>query len=241
MSNRRRAGPTRIALVGATGLIGRSVMEAVIGRQDVRLTGVARREGVLPQGVRMEMFVAEPDKWGDVFEAVRPDVLVCALGTTWNKVGKNEAAFRAIDHDLVLRTAEAAKQHGVERMICVSSVGAKLGSKSFYLQVKAEMERDLSRLRFSRLDVIRPSLLRGQREHDPRIAERAAMIASPLLNLFLYGDAKRYRAIDAGVVAKAILALAKKETHGRLSHEHDALIKLSRGLTEPLHIDDRAH
>ena len=77
--------PLRIALVGATGLVGRRVIEACIGRSDVRLVGISRREVKLPQGARMELFVAEPDKWGEVFEALRPTVLISALGTTMKK------------------------------------------------------------------------------------------------------------------------------------------------------------
>ena len=82
--------PLRIALVGATGLIGSEVMKLAVGRADVRLVAVARRESPLPQGARMEMFVSEPGKWGEVFEAVRPVALICALGTTWRKAGRDD-------------------------------------------------------------------------------------------------------------------------------------------------------
>ena len=59
----------------------------------------------LPKGARMELFVAEPKNWGEVIEALRPTAMICALGTTWKKSGRDEAAFRAVDHDLVLATA----------------------------------------------------------------------------------------------------------------------------------------
>ena len=36
--------PLRVALVGATGLVGRRVIEECIGRPDVRLVAIARRE-----------------------------------------------------------------------------------------------------------------------------------------------------------------------------------------------------
>ena len=75
--------PLRIALAGATGLIGTTVIDLAIDREDFRLTGLSRREVPIPDGVRMEMFVADPENWGDVFEAVRPTALICALGTTW--------------------------------------------------------------------------------------------------------------------------------------------------------------
>ena len=79
----RVTGPVRIALVGATGLIGRRVIEIASEGDQVRILGIARREAPLPPGARMEMFVAEPAKWGDVLDAVRPRALICALGTTW--------------------------------------------------------------------------------------------------------------------------------------------------------------
>ena len=60
--------PTRIALVGATGMIGRSVMELAVGREDVRLVALSRREAPMPEGARMEMFVADPANWGDVLK-----------------------------------------------------------------------------------------------------------------------------------------------------------------------------
>ena len=92
--------PLRVALVGSTGLIGGEVMRLSVGREDIRLVAIARREAPLPAGARMEMFVADPAKWGEVFEAIRPTAVICALGTTWKKSGRDEEAFRAVDHDL---------------------------------------------------------------------------------------------------------------------------------------------
>lgn len=225
--------PMRIALVGATGLIGRSLIELVSGREDVRITGIARRETKLPKGARMEMFVADPGNWGEVIEAVRPEVLVCALGTTWKKAGKDEAAFRAVDHDLVLQTARAAAEHGVERMISVSSVGADAQSKSFYLRVKGETERDLMKVGLKRLDILRPGLLRGHRENDRRLAERLGIIASPVVDLFLQGDARKYRSISVETVADAILVLALRKAAGKFKHDNDAIWRAARSLAKP--------
>ena len=174
--------PMRIALLGATGMIGRRVMEKCVGRSDVRLAALARREAALPPGARMEMFVADPANWGEVFEAVRPRAAICALGTTWKKSGADETAFRTVDYDLVLATARAAKANGVERFVVVSSVGAAAGAKQFYLKVKGEMERDLAKVGFSRLDILRPGLLRGPRDNDRRPLERFGIMVGPAAN-----------------------------------------------------------
>ena len=225
--------PVRIALVGATGLIGRTLIELVVGREDVRLTGIARRESKLPKGARMEMFVAEPEKWGEVIEAVAPDVLVSALGTTWRKAGHDEAAFRAVDQELVLETARAAREHGVPRMIAISSVGADPAAKGLYLRVKGEVERELMKMGFERLDILRPGLLRGRREADRRVLERAGILLSPIIDLFLHGNARRYRSIAAETVAEAVLALALRKAGGRFKHDNEAIHRASRSLPRP--------
>lgn len=215
----------RLGLVGATGLIGRAVMEACIGREDVRLGAIARREVPLPKGARMELFVAEPDKWGEVIEALQPRAMICALGTTWKKAGEDEAAFRAVDQDLVMQVAEAAHRQGVERFVLIGAVGADAHSSNFYLKVKGEVERDVRKIGFPRFDVLRPGLLRGAREGDRRPAERLGIAVAPLANLFLHGGYRRYRAVEDETVARAAIAFAKRAARGRFAHEYDAIVK----------------
>ena len=226
--------PLRIALVGASGLVGSHVVRLCVGREDVRLAAIARSELALPPGARMEVFVADPDKWGEVIEALRPIAVISALGTTWKKAGKDEAAFRAVDQELVLAVARAAKAHGVERFVSVSSAGADPHAKAFYLKVKGETDRDLARIGFGRLDVLRPGLLRGQRGGDRRLGERLAMLASPLVNPFLGGKWRQYRAIPAETVARAALQCALRPARGRFVHDNDAIWRAARSLPQPL-------
>lgn len=213
----------RICLVGATGLVGATLIEAAVARPDVRIIGVARHEMKLPHGARMEMLLADPEGWPDAIAAANARVLVCALGTTMAAVGKDEAAFRAVDHDLVLSVARAAKAAGIEHMIVVSSVGADPASKTFYLRVKGEMEGALSRLRFRRLDILRPGLLRGDR-HENRPLERIGQLLAPLADLLLHGKYRKYRSIRADVLARAIFALAREKAGGHFIHENEAML-----------------
>jgi uncharacterized protein YbjT (DUF2867 family) len=219
--------PTRIALVGATGLIGTSLIRAAVGRSDVRIVGIARREAALPPGARMEMLVAEPEGWGDAIAAANADVLVCALGTTIRKVGGDQAAFRAIDQDLVLAVARAAKAANIRQMIVISSIGADVAAKNFYLRVKGEVEQALGKVGITRLDIIRPGLLRGARG-ETRVGERLAKLASPLTDLLLHGSLRKYRSVKADTVARAIIGLAKEKAAGRFVFEHDAILRAAR-------------
>jgi uncharacterized protein YbjT (DUF2867 family) len=221
-------GSVRVALVGATGLVGRKVIEIASLGDEARILGIARREAPLPSGARMEMFVAETDKWAEVLEAVRPRALICALGTTMKKAGGDKQAFRAVDYDLVLKTAEAAKAAGVPNMVLVSAAGADARSKSFYMSVKGEAEEAVSRVGFKRLDILHPGLLRGERVDDLRFAERAAIIAAPLIDPLLSGKWERFRSIDAALVAEAALGLALRRAGGRFTHDNEAMRRAAR-------------
>lgn len=228
--------PRTVILVGATGMIGRAVMARAVGRNSIRLHAIARREVPLPAGARMEMLLADPARWPEAIAAsgagsdlaTSADCIVIALGTTIAAVGGDKAAFRAVDHDLVLACARAAKQSGIRQAIVVSSVGANAGARNFYLSVKGETEDALAKLHFTRLDVLRPGLLRGHREGPLRAGERIGMIASPLMDMALHGKARRYRSIRATTVADAALALVGARPDGRFVHEHDQLLRAAR-------------
>jgi uncharacterized protein YbjT (DUF2867 family) len=237
---RQGAGPVRVALVGATGLVGRRVIEVASLGDEARIIGIARRETPLPPGARMEMFVAEPDKWSEVLEAVRPRALICALGTTWKKAGRDEAAFRAVDHDLVLATAQAAKAAGVPNLVLVSAAGADAHSKAFYMRVKGEVEAAVSRVGFKRVDILQPGLLRGERSSDRRLLERLGILAAPLIDPLMPRKWEQYRSIDAALVAEAALGLVLRRAGGRFTHDNEAMRRAAREWRRVADVGDAA-
>ncbi len=220
--------PVRVGLVGATGLIGRRLIEISSAGDEARIVGIARREITLPKGARVEMFVADVDKWGEVLEAVKPRSLICALGTTWKKAGRDEEAFRAVDHDLVLEVAKSAHKAGIPNMVLISSAGADPRQKNFYLKTKGETEAELSKVGFKRLDILRPGLLRGQREDDMRPMETLARLASPVIDPLLPQKWEMFRSIDADLVCEAALGLALRKAQGRFTHDNEAMKRAAR-------------
>ena len=221
-------GPVRIGLVGATGLIGRRLIEISSAGDDVRMVGIARREPTLPKGAKVEMFVADAEKWGDVLGAVKPAALICALGTTWKKAGRDEEAFRAVDYDLIVDTATAAHKVGISNFVMVSSSGADARSKSFYMRTKGETEQAVSKIGFKRVDILRPGLLKGSRIDDLRPLEAMAQIASPVLDPLLPKKWSGYRSIDADAVCEAAMGLALRKAAGRFTHDNDAIKRAAR-------------
>lgn len=205
-------------IVGATGLVGRAVIDT-FGAQ--KMTILARREVAGHAAL-----VAPPERWGDIIAAGRPALLISCLGTTIRQAG-SQAAFRAVDHDLILAAARGARAGGTPHMIVVSSVGASAKSNNFYLRTKGETEEGLRALGFDRLDIMRPGLLTGDREGPARLGEGIAMVAAPLADLLMHGSLRRYRSISAATVAKAIVALSAERAAGTYVHENDAMQRLA--------------
>jgi uncharacterized protein YbjT (DUF2867 family) len=150
---------------------------------------------------------------------------VSCLGTTIRAAGSREA-FIAVDRDLVLRTAQLAREHGARHAVLVSSVGASRQSGNFYLRVKGEVEDALERLGFERVDLVQPGLLLGERS-ERRPAERLMQALAPVGNALMLGGLQRYRSIPASEVATAILRLLAEDAPGVFSHPYASLHALA--------------
>jgi uncharacterized protein YbjT (DUF2867 family) len=221
----------RVLLVGATGLVGTKVMEASRELPWLKLVALTRREAPMPPGVHMEMLVAETSGWPTAIAALAPEAVICALGTTMAKAGSEEA-FREVDFDLVLSVAKASKEANVANFVLVSSVGADAHGKAFYLRVKGEVEAAVTKLRLRRLDIFRPGLLRGPRGGERRPLERAGILASPVADLFLHGDRRRFRSISAATVAAAAIQCAREKAQGRYQHDNYSIRRFARRLED---------
>jgi uncharacterized protein YbjT (DUF2867 family) len=136
-----------------------------------------------------------------------------ALGTTI-KVAGSEAAFRAVDFDLVVGVARAAHSAGAKRLAVVSALGANARSAIFYNRVKGEAEDALKTLGYESLVIAQPSLLIGDRTalgQPTRSGELfAARFFAPVMSWIPAG----VRPIEAATVAKAMIAALEQATPG---------------------------
>lgn len=219
------ADTKRVLLVGATGLVGRNVIARTPEMPQLALQGLARSEMEFPEGARMELVLADNEDWGEVIAAIEPDAVICALGTTIRKAGSQEA-LRKVDHDLVIDVASAAKAANAQCFVHVSSVGADTGSRNFYLRTKGEVERDLRALKFRRLDILRPGLLRGRRQGEVRFLEGLGQLFAPVMDLFLQGSKTKYRSIKASDLSAAALQCVWEKPAGQFTHEHEGIRRL---------------
>lgn len=208
----------RHALVaGATGLVGRSLVQLLLDDADtLSVVALTRRPLAIPHPKLVE---AEVD-FAHLADCVLPPVddYFCCLGTTIRQAGSRDA-FREVDLEYAVAIARMALAAGATRCYLVSALGANPTSRVFYNRVKGEVELELGRLPFRTVVAFRPSLLIGERT-QARAGERAALaVARPLAPVL----PSRYRPVDAETVARAMLACAKTDAVGRFVVESGAI------------------
>jgi uncharacterized protein YbjT (DUF2867 family) len=215
----------KIVVAGASGLVGAQAVAELAGLDGVETHILMRRvPEKAPLGVMVHAL--DPIDWANAIAAMKPDVAISCLGTTMRTAGSKEA-FRAVDFDLVVAVAKAARTAGARQMIAVSTVGASAKGSNFYLKTKGEAEDAMTALGFERLDLLRPGLLTGGERPDSRPGERIGILLSPLTDLLMIGGLSRYRSIPSAKVAQAAVTLALGGGHGRHIHENDAIRALA--------------
>ena len=196
------AAEGRTALVaGATGLVGREILQGLLTDDSVAAVHVLVRRSLDLRHARLTTHVVD---FAALPELPRVDEVYLALGTTI-KVAGSQAAFRAVDHDANLSVATSARRAGAARLGLVSAMGASARSSVFYSRVKGELEDDLARLGYEGLVIARPSLLVGDRAalgQPIRPGERWGEAVGGWLRPLIPAN---YRPISARAVAHALL------------------------------------
>ena len=209
--------PQRILLAGATGLTGEHLLDRLLNEPTVtRVLAPSRRP--LAAHPHLENPVGDPAVFLPQLSG-RVDIAYCCLGTTLKQAG-SEAAFRAVDFDMVVAFAQRARDMGARHLIVISAIGADPTSSVFYNRVKGEMEQALKAQGWPQLTICRPSLLLGERL-EPRLGEQ---LAAPLAKLI----PGKYRGIEACQLARAMWRLALEEQDGVRIVESDELRRLGK-------------
>lgn len=196
----------RVLLFGATGLVGQEVLKRLNSASEVQEIRVLARRGLSKTllSAKVHEYITDFDKLDTKLGCFDVDAVICAIGTTIGKAG-SQGAFRKVDYDYPLEIAKLAKKSGAKAFLLVSALGADPNSMFFYNKVKGELERDLEKIGFQSLVIVRPSVLIGRRM-ETRLAEgigQKLMSALP----------RTWRAVPAENVARAIVdSIQRKES-----------------------------
>lgn len=188
-----------LLLLGATGAVGREVLDLALADPAVTRITAPTRRALIPHDKLLNP-VIDFDKGPPDTDWWHADAIISCLGTTIRKA-RTRAAFRGVDHDLILMCANRAKAQGTPVMVLNSSVGANPRSRNFYLRTKGEIEEALKQLGFERLVLVRPSLIDAQRD-ESRLAEQVSLLAGRLMRPL---TPARYRPVTARRIASCLL------------------------------------
>jgi uncharacterized protein YbjT (DUF2867 family) len=198
-------------VVGASGLVGRALIEELCESDSYNLIKViARAKTGLAGKEKIEEFIIDFDDLNQYSELLAGNDLFICIGTTIKKAG-TVSRMEEIDRDLPLNIASAALKNSVEKLAVISSIGADPGSSNYYLRIKGEMERGLMNLKFRTLIILRPSMLMGRRA-ERRIGEETGKIMLMIFGIFLIGRLSKYKGIEDRSVAKAMVKAINDKT-----------------------------
>ena len=195
MSNRT------VILAGATGLVGREILQGLLADPTVSAVHSLGRRTPATQHPKLTAHIVD---FAALPRLPAADELYLALGTTI-KVAGSQAAFRTVDHDANLNVAQAALAAGVKKVGLVSAMGADAHSKIFYNRVKGELEDALTQLPFEGLVIARPSLLVGDREFLGQPRRSGEVIGEAIARVLGFLIPANFKPIPASAVAQALL------------------------------------
>lgn len=211
-------------LVGATGLVGGFVLSQLLKEEQYNKIIVLTRKPLSLQHSKIKEVLVNFDNLQQYTAEIKADVVFCCLGTTIKTAG-SKVAFKKVDYEYPLQIAEIAKQNGTTSFLIITAMGAATNSFIFYNKVKGEIEQALQRLNFDTLHIIQPSLIIGDR-NEHRLGESIAQKLSPIYNSILQGPLKKYKAIEASQIAKAMIHFSKENTKGVQYHTNDKLLNI---------------
>ncbi|KAA8894357.1 hypothetical protein FN846DRAFT_420964 [Sphaerosporella brunnea] len=202
---------TTATVVGSTGLVGSQILNQLLSIAKVStVTTLTRRPSphaiADPTSKLKATINSDSSAWATLIPAT--STFFSALGTTRADAG-SLAAQRAIDYDLNLSLAKAAKERGVNTYVLISSAGANAKSWTPYSAMKGQLEEEVAALGFEKCVILRPGLIVGARE-------KARWIEQPLhafANLLggVRAGLKDVWAQDAETIARAAIRAGVEE------------------------------
>ena len=194
-------------LFGASGLVGSHVLSQLISNNNYSKIKLFARSTINVSDPRIEIIQTDFNNLENHKEDIIGDDCFFCIGTTKkNSPDKNE--YKKVELEVPKQIAQIAKSNSVNSFVFVSSGYADPKSSGDYLRFKGEVEEELKRLNFSKLGIMRPSFLLGDRK-EKRIGEKIGIFVFKLLSPLFVGPLKKMKPIHSATVAKAMIAVTQ--------------------------------
>lgn len=211
-------------IVGATGLIGNELLHLLENDNTFTEIEIWVRKTIHFNSNKLKVKITDFDNLSDL-QDFSADVVFCCVGTTIKKA-KSKENFRKVDFEIPVKISGIVEKAGIQKYIIVSSVGADKDSDNFYLKTKGQMEEAISQKSINSVIFMRPSILLGNRK-EFRFGEIIGKYIMQLAGFMIIGKLKKYRAIHANTVAKAMIYAAKSNYSGINILEYNEIKKMA--------------
>ena len=213
-----------ITLFGSTGLIGNEILKLLEKDDYFKNINVISRREIKLKSKKSKLKLIDFSNYDDYLSVIEnSDIVLAAIGTTQSKVNFNKKKYVDIDLGIVSKIAKACKEKKVKHFSFVSSAGADIKNKSFYLKLKGQIEQEVKSYKLNSSSVYRPSLLLGKRK-ESRYGEQLAQFIIPLISFLMSSN---YKPIEAIKVAKAMVNESKKYSSGFKIFHYDQILNLN--------------
>lgn len=196
-------------VLGATGLTGGILLEKLLSDTMYAKIKLFSRNAVDVKSDKIEEHLINLLQLENYKEEFVADVVFCCIGTTAAKT-KDTAKYKQIDYGIPVKAAKLAKENNIATFIVMSSMGAAVTSNTFYSKTKGEMERDILHQKIKNTQILRPSLIGGNRE-EFRLGERIGKGIMSVLNPLFVGSLQKYKMIDPEDIAICMQKLANNK------------------------------
>jgi uncharacterized protein YbjT (DUF2867 family) len=213
----------KIAIVlGATGLVGTKLVDRLVNEQHIAKVVTITRRHVEYASAKVVNEVIDFENIEHYSCLFKGDIIFSCLGTTIKQAGTVKQQ-RKVDLEYQYKAAQLSSVNQVGQYILVSSYGADQESKSPYLSMKGELEKQISALPFNQVAILQPSLLKGQRE-SLRLGETLGNAILPIICKLPF--LKKYRPISGDDVAKKMVSVSLSPKLGKHVYRLDELFSI---------------
>ena len=205
----------KTALVfGSSGLVGSHVLNQLIQHSNYSKIKLFVRSSIKVNDRKIELIQTDFNNLEQHREEMMGDECFFCIGTTKkNSPDKNE--YQKIELDLPKQVAQIAKSNNIKSYFFVSSGYANSKSSGDYLKYKGLVEEEILSLGFSKVGIMRPSFILGDRK-EFRLGEKIGIIIFKLLNPLFIGPLKKMKSIHSETIAKAMIKLANENNNQKI-------------------------
>lgn len=213
-------------VLGATGLIGRHVVELLLADDTFNKVRLLVRKPFPMHHPKLEVQQVDFNNTNEFKTGLGAgDCLFCCVGTTNSKVKGDKTAYRKVDYDIPVNAARFASEAGFSKFLLVSAIGSNTSSRNFYVKLKGEVEQAVEKYTFRSIHIFQPSILLGKR-NEVRLGESIGKGVMKALSFLFVGSLKKYKGIEAIDVAKAMVEAAKKGDSGLKKYTYTEMMEL---------------